>query len=86
MSESAVTMLGYVAATCTTVSFLPQVIQTVKTRRTKDISLGMYLALFSGALLWMFYGFMLQSPPVYVTNIIVSFLCFVMLILKVKHG
>lgn len=86
MSESTITILGYVAATCTTVSFLPQVVQTIKTRRTKDISLGMYLVLFAGALLWMWYGFLLQSPPVYVTNIIVSFLCFVMLVLKVKHG
>jgi MtN3 and saliva related transmembrane protein len=86
MSESFVPILGYIAATCTTISFLPQVIQTVKTRRTKDISLEMYLVLLAGALLWMWYGFLLQSPPIYLANIIVSGLCAVMLVMKIKHG
>lgn len=86
MSEASVSVLGYIAATCTTISFLPQVIQTVKTRKTKDISLGMYVVLFAGAVLWLVYGVILNSPPIYVTNIIVSICCSVIILLKLKHG
>lgn len=86
MSEATVILLGYIAATCSTISFLPQVIQTVKTRRTKDISLEMYIVLLTGAILWTWYGFILLSPPIYVTNIIISVLSSVILILKLKHG
>ena len=34
--------VGYLAGTCTTVAFLPQVIRTWRTRSTQDISLGMF--------------------------------------------
>ena len=48
------TLLGLVAATCTTISFLPQALKTIKTKNTKDLSLGMYTVLTTGVLLWNF--------------------------------
>ena len=36
-----VTLIGLAAAFCTTIAFLPQVIQTWRTRSTKDLSLPM---------------------------------------------
>ncbi|WP_447965848.1 PQ-loop domain-containing transporter [Nitrospira sp. Ecomares 2.1] len=44
--------MGYVAEACTTLLFLPQAIQIVKTKRTKDFSLSMYSMLTSGLVLW----------------------------------
>ena len=37
--------LGYFAAICTTIAFIPQAIKVYKTKHTKDISLGMFLLL-----------------------------------------
>ena len=38
----AVTLVGLLAGFCTTISFLPQVLKTWRTRSTEDISLGMF--------------------------------------------
>jgi hypothetical protein len=50
------TFPGLAAALCTTASFVPQVVKTWKTRSTADISLGMYLVLVFGTVLWLAYG------------------------------
>jgi len=63
-------LTGYLAATLTTVSFVPQVLKTLRTRDTRAISLGMY-ALFSlGVALWLVYGILIDAWPVIVANAI----------------
>ena len=42
------TTIGLVAAVLITPAFLPQVIKTWRTRKTRDISLGMFLVLCLG--------------------------------------
>jgi MtN3 and saliva related transmembrane protein len=44
-------LTGYVAALCTTGSFVPQVLRVWRTRSTEDISLRMFLILVAGNLL-----------------------------------
>ncbi len=39
-----ITIVGFMAAALTTLSFLPQAIKTIKSKQTKDLSFGMYLA------------------------------------------
>lgn len=61
-------LTGYLAATLTTVSFVPQVLKTLRTRDTRSISLGMY-ALFSlGVALWLVYGVLIDAWPVILAN------------------
>lgn len=80
------TILGFTAAICTTVSFLPQVIKTWKTKKTKDLSLPMYLILETGAILWFTYGLFLKDPAIFVTNGVIFFLALSLIFLKIKHG
>lgn len=86
MSEPIITAIGFTAATLTTASFIPQVLQTISTRKTKDISLGMYIAVTIGVILWFIYGVYLQSPPIYIANGITAVLTSIILYLKIKHG
>ncbi|MGH9811215.1 MAG: SemiSWEET transporter, partial [Terriglobia bacterium] len=51
-----ITAIGLLAAFCTTVAFLPQVIQTWRTRSTKDLSLPMFSIFTTGIFLWLVYG------------------------------
>lgn len=51
-----VTVMGYLSGACTTTAFLPQAIKILKTKHTKDLSLGMYAILTSGIGLWCAYG------------------------------
>jgi MtN3 and saliva related transmembrane protein len=64
------TLIGLVAAACTTLSFFPQLIQTIRTRRTKDISLGMYTLITVGLLIWLIYGLTIRDLPIILANTI----------------
>ncbi len=78
--------LGVVAATCTTLSFVPQAVKTIRTRDTSGISLWMYLVFTVGIGFWFGYGLFLQSWPMIVSNAITFLLSATILGLKVKHG
>lgn len=78
--------IGLIAATLTTMSLLPQVVETIKTRKTKDISLAMYLMFSAGCFLWVIYGFRINAAPVYLANIVSFILALTMVFLKIKDG
>lgn len=75
-------LLGYFAATATTVSFLPQTIKVIRTRDTRSISLAMYVLFSLGLVLWLVYGIMLNALPVILANAVT--LCFAVVILGYK--
>jgi len=80
-----VIILGYVAGALTTLATIPQVIKTVRSRKTEDVSLGMYSMVSLGVLLWIIYAFIIMSYPLILTNIITFILVFTMLIFKLKY-
>ena len=63
-------ILGYSAATLTTVSFVPQAIKTLRSGDTAAISLPMYLLFTSGVALWGAYGLVRGDGPLVVANAI----------------
>ena len=63
-------LIGYVAASLTTASFLPQAILTLKTRDTESLSLGMYSLFTTGVLLWLIYGVYLSNLAILATLIL----------------
>lgn len=79
-------LFGYLAATLTTVSFVPQVIQVWRTKHTKDISLGMYSIFTAGIAVWLVYGIMLGSKPIIIANCITILLAGSVLTMKLKYG
>ena len=78
--------IGYVAATLTTVAFVPQAIKTIRTRDTNGISLGMYVVFTIGIACWFGYGLVLQSWPMIIANIITFLLSATILVMKLRHG
>ena len=78
--------LGYVAATLTTVAFVPQAVKTLRTRDTRAISLGMYLVFTVGLCFWLAYGIALGSWPMILSNIVTLALALLILALKLRHG
>ena len=85
--ESGITnTIGVLAGICTTGSLLPQVIKTIRTRNTKDISLLMYVLLTIGVVLWVAYGFLLKEFPIIIANGTSLLLTLSVLVLKIKHG
>ena len=78
--------MGYAAATCTTLSFIPQAVKTIRSRDTSGISLWMYVVFTLGIACWFGYGVFLQSWPMIVSNAITFLLSSTILGLKLKHG
>ena len=76
--------IGYFAAFCTTIAFLPHAIKAWKTKSTKDISLYMFLLLVVGILSWLVYGILISSLPLVIANLAGLFLAISILIAKLK--
>ena len=64
----AITVIGPAAALASTISFTPQAWKIIKSRRTHDISTGMYTLTVCGFALWTAYGILLDQWPLIVTN------------------
>jgi len=80
-----ITIIGLVAATCTTFSFLPQAIQVIKSKHTKDLSLAMYSIFTMGVFLWLVYGILVKDVPLIVANIITLVFATTILLMKIKY-
>ncbi len=61
-------IIGYVAGACTTLCYIPQVAQAVRSGSVKDLSLWMCILLLVGVLGWTCYGIMIGSTPMIVFN------------------
>ena len=65
-----ISIIGTIAAICSTVSFAPQAWKIIQTRETKDISTGMYLFTVTGFAAWTTYGILLGQWPLIASNAI----------------
>jgi MtN3 and saliva related transmembrane protein len=64
------TLLGLVAGMLTGIAAIPQVVKTLRTRHTRDISVWQPLLLSIGIALWIVYGMLIHNMPLILTNII----------------
>lgn len=81
-----ITVIGFIAAACTTIAFLPQVIKACRTKETRDISLLMYIVLITGISLWVLYGALIGDYPIFIANGITLILALTILISKIRYG
>lgn len=77
-------LLGYAAATLTTLAFVPQALHTWKTRRAGGISLVMVSTFTLGVALWLLYGIALDAWPVIIANAITLALSLFLLGMKLR--
>lgn len=77
--------LGVAAGTLTTLSFVPQVLRTWKTKSAEDVSLWMLLAFNGGISLWLTYGLVLQKPSIIYANGITLLLSLTLLGMKLRY-
>lgn len=78
--------IGYLAATLTTCSFVPQALHTFRTRDVRGISLSMYAAFTVGIALWLVYGLLLQAWPIVAANAVTLTLAGAILAMKIRYG
>ena len=77
--------IGFFAAFCTTIAFLPQALKVWKTKSTKDISLYMFIIFTVGVLSWLIYGISISDLPIILANAVTLILSLFILIYKIKY-
>lgn len=86
LSPDVADAVGYVAATLTTASWIPQIVHTWRLRSADDISLGM-LAMFTlGIALWLTFGLATSAGPVIAANAVTLVLSLVLVGLRLRFG
>jgi MtN3 and saliva related transmembrane protein len=78
-------IIGYLAALLTTLSFLPQALRVIQTKRTRDISRNMYILLCLGILLWLLYGIIKKDFPIIFANLITFLFSITILFYKLNE-
>lgn len=86
MDPLVIKLIGFAAATCTTVAHAPQAIKVWKTRSTGDISLGMFLVMVLGLALWLIYGLLSGDAPLIASNAVTMLLAGGILVMKLRYG
>jgi MtN3 and saliva related transmembrane protein len=81
---SGIQILGLLAGTITSITFLPQVIKIWKTRSAKDLSLMMFLLLMLGVILWLTYGLVIKDAAIIYTNSMVLAMSLILLYFKLR--
>jgi len=81
-----VSIIGLIAGTLTTISFLPQIIKIIVTKHVRDISLSMYIVFTTGIVIWLVYGILLGELPLILANCIGFIFCSFIIFMKFKYG
>ena len=83
---SLATLVSAVAATLTTVAFVPQALHVIRHKETRAISLYMYIAFATGVAFWLAFGIMIMNWPMIVANSITLALALMILAMKLRYG
>lgn len=79
-------IVGYLAGLLTLVGYLPQTLKTIKTRRTKDLSLPTFVIIGISAALWTVYGLHTGHPAIWLTNGVVALCTLIIVVIKIRQG
>jgi len=80
------TLVGFVAAFCTTVSYVPQVKKCWQTGSAGDLSLKMLLILATGIGLWVVYGILKGDMVIIIANSVSLLLLANLVVFKVREN
>ncbi len=80
------TLVSAVAATLTTVAFVPQALHIIRFKETRAISLQMYVVFASGVALWLIFGVMIWNWPIMAANAITLALALTIIRMKLRYG
>jgi len=78
-------LIGFIAGTLTTLSFVPQVYKAWHSKRCEDLSWGMIITFSAGVALWLAYGLLLWAAPIIIANAVTLALLIMIGILKVRY-
>jgi MtN3 and saliva related transmembrane protein len=82
MDELWVAILGTAGTILSTVSLMPQVVRTWRTRSASDISAAWLVAALASMVIWVGYGSLINAPSLVLVNVLCFFQCAYILFIK----
>ena len=79
------TIIGLAASALVTIAYIPEVIKTVKSRHTRDLSLSWIVILDAGQLLFLVYGIGISSIPLIISGGAGVVMMSIMLVDKLRY-
>jgi len=86
MAPWMIEIIGMLAAIIGTIGWLPQAMKTIRTKKTKDLSLWTNAMILTTVSLWFIYGVAIESWPLILGNILSIALVGTIVVLKIRHG
>jgi len=84
LPATSIELIGYFGSFLTSITFIPQVYKSWKSKSVGDLSTWMVLIVITSTLVWLAYGYLINSGPVLLANTIVLILTLVLLYFKMK--
>ena len=78
-------IIGYIASICMICGYLPQAIETMRTRDTDGIATPTFLALGAGSVFFVVQGIMLGNMPLVITNVITTVCSVIIFAIKLRN-
>ena len=85
MSDLHIEIIGLIAATFTTIAFVPQFIKIWKKRDASGVSVSMYVIMFIGICIWFCYGVLIESIAVITANVVSGILQMFIIVFALIH-
>jgi len=79
-----INFIGYVGSFLTAITFVPQVYKSWQSGSVGDLSIWMISIVVTSTVVWLVYGFAIQSGPVIAANVVVFALTLVLLYFKIR--
>lgn len=79
------TLVGSIAAVCTTGAFVPQAVRVWRLKSAGEISLTTFLVFAFGTAVWLVYGLFIDSIPVILANAVTLVLALTIVFLKLNY-
>jgi MtN3 and saliva related transmembrane protein len=84
MEETLIGMVGTAGTILSTVSLMPQVARTWRTRSAADISAAWLVTALLAMAIWILYGSLIDAPAIVLVNILCSLQCAYILFVKLR--
>ena len=86
LDSTLVTLVGSVAATLTTCSFVPQMVKAYRTKRMQDVSPYLMALFASGTTFWLAYGIFLSDWVIILANALGTAFNLILLYMKFAYN
>lgn len=79
-------ILGILAGTLTTISFVPQVMKIYRMKDAKELSMLTFSIFSLGVFFWLVYGIVAREWPIILANGITLILILMIIVMKIKYS